>query len=112
MAFIKEAYSESRVEMIYELLKQEAENGAPKEYDVKIDELKVVSRNNNPERFYDFEQFVLPESRNITITIHDRSHRSTKYTSVTAGRAERGGTIRHREKSAFENATRKIQMGI
>lgn len=79
MAFIKEAYTENRVEMIYELLKKDAENGSPREYDVMVDGLKVVSRNNDPGRFYDFEQFVLPESSNITINIHERSHRSMKY---------------------------------
>ncbi len=79
MAFIKEAYTENRVEMIYELLKKDAENGSPRDYDVMVDGLKVVSRNNDPGRFYDFEQFVLPESCNITINIHERSHRSMKY---------------------------------
>jgi hypothetical protein len=79
MAFIKEKYSESRVSMIYELLKKDAGNDAPKEYDIKVDELKVVSRNNDPERFYDFEQFVLLDSKNITINIHDKSHRSVRY---------------------------------
>lgn len=79
MAFIKEAYSESRVEMISEFLKKEALNGSPKDYEVKIDELKVVSRNNDPDRFYEFEEFVMPESRNITIIIHDKSHTNTKY---------------------------------
>jgi hypothetical protein len=79
MAFIKEAYTENRVEMIYELLKKDAENGSPREYDVMVDGLKVVSKNNDPGRFYDFEQFVLPESSNITINIHERSHRSMKY---------------------------------
>lgn len=79
MAFIKEPYSESRVEMISEFLKKEGANGTPKDYEIKIDELKVVSRNNNPDRFYEYEEFVVPESRNITIIIHDKSHTCTKY---------------------------------
>jgi hypothetical protein len=80
MAFVKENYSESRVNLIYELLKKEAENGSPKDYEIKVDELKVVSRNNDPGRFYDFEQFVLPESKNVTIIIHNNLHRSLRYT--------------------------------
>lgn len=79
MAFIKEAYTENKVEMIYELLKRDAENGSPRDFDITVDGLKVVGRNNDPARFHDFEQFVLPESRDITINIHERSHRSTKY---------------------------------
>ena len=79
MAFIKEAYSENRVDIIYELLKKEAAHGNAKDYDVSVDGLKAVSRNNNPERFFEFEEFVLPESKGITISIYERSHRCTRY---------------------------------
>lgn len=79
MAFVKEMYSESRVDMIYELLKKDAGNGYRKDYEISVDELKVVSRNNDPDRFFEFEQFVLPESRNITISIHEQSHRCLRY---------------------------------
>ena len=80
MALAKEMYSANRVNLIYQLLKNEADNGTPKEYDVKVDELKVVSRTNDPERFYSHEEFVLPETRNITINIYDsKSHRCTRY---------------------------------
>lgn len=80
MALAKEMYSANRVNLIYQLLKNEADNGTPKEYDVKVDELKVVSRTSDPERFYSHEEFVLPETRNITINIYDsKSHRCTRY---------------------------------
>ncbi len=80
MALAKEMYSANRVNLIYQLLKNEADNGTPKEYDVKVDELKVVSRTNDPERFYSYEEFVLPETRNITINIYDsKSDRCTRY---------------------------------
>ncbi len=81
MALVKEMYTANRVNLIYQLLKNEAENGAPKEYDIKVDELRVVSRNNDPERFFSHEEFVLPETKNITINIYDnKSHRCTRYT--------------------------------
>lgn len=80
MALVKEMYSASRINLIYQLLKNEAENDTPKEYDIKVDDLKVVSRNSDPERFHSHEEFVLPESRNITINIYDsKSHRCTRY---------------------------------
>lgn len=81
MALVKEMYSANRVNLIYQLLKNEAENGTPKEYDIKVDELRVVSRTNDPERFFSHEEFVLPETKNITINIYDnKSHRCTRYT--------------------------------
>lgn len=80
MAIVKERYSATRVDKIYQLLKNEAENGSAKEYDVKVDELKVVSRTNDPERFYSHEDFVLAETQSISINIYDGgSHRCTRY---------------------------------
>lgn len=79
MSFIKELYSESRVDMIYELLKKEAELGNAKDYDISIDGLKVVSRNKDPERFWEFEQYIVQKSKNITISVHERSHRCIRY---------------------------------
>jgi hypothetical protein len=81
MALVKEKYSESGVNRIYQLLKNEAENGIPKDYDIKVDELKVVNRNNNPDRFFEHEQFLLPETKSITVNIYDGSSpRCIRYT--------------------------------
>jgi hypothetical protein len=81
MALVKEKYSESGVNRIYQLLKNEAENGIPKDYDIKVDELKVVNRNNNPDRFFEHEEFILPETKIITVNIYDGSSpRCMRYT--------------------------------
>jgi|GEM_PF-2626615 len=73
MALIKEKYSPNGVNRIYQLLKNEAEKSTAKEYDVKVDNLKVVSRNNDPERFFEHEAFLLANSKSITINIYDGS---------------------------------------
>jgi hypothetical protein len=80
MAIIKEVYSSTRVNLIYQLLRNEADNGTPKEYDVRVDELKVVSRTSDPERFHGHEDFVLPETKSIVINIYDgTSNRCNRY---------------------------------
>ncbi len=80
MAIIKEAYSANRINLIYQLLKNEAENKQPKDYDVRIDELKVVSRTADPERFFDHEDFILADTKSVTINIYDgMSNRCTRY---------------------------------
>ena len=80
MAIIKEVYSSTRVNLIYQLLRNEADNGTPKEYDVRVDELKVVSRTSDPERFHGHEEFVLPETRSVIINIYDgTSNRCNRY---------------------------------
>lgn len=73
MALIKEKYSPNGVNRIYQLLKNEAEKGTAREYDIKVDNLKVVSRNNDPERFFEHEAFLLANSKSITINIYDGS---------------------------------------
>ena len=80
MAIVKEVYSSNRVNLIYQLLKNEADNGTPKEYDIKVDDLKVVSRTSDPERFHGHEDFVLSETKSIMINIYDgTSNRCTRY---------------------------------
>lgn len=83
MAIVKEAYSANRINLIYQLLKNEAENKQPKDYDVRIDELKVVSRTADPERFFDHEDFILADTRSVTINIYDgMSNRCTRYNLI------------------------------
>jgi hypothetical protein len=80
MALIKEVYSANGISRIYQLLKNEADNGTPKEYDIRVDALKVVSRNNDPERFFEHETFLLANCKHITVNIYDGSSpRCTKY---------------------------------
>ncbi len=81
MALMKEMYSVSGINRIYQLLKNEAASGGPKEYDIKVDAMKVVSRNIDPERFFEHEQFLVANSKSITVNIYDGSSpRCMKYT--------------------------------
>ncbi len=73
MALIKEKYSPNGVNRIYQLLKNEAEKGTAREYDMKVDNLKVVNRNKDPERFFEHEAFLLANSKSISINIYDGS---------------------------------------
>lgn len=80
MALVKEMYSANGIDRIYQLLKNEADKGTAKEYDIKVDAFKVVSRNNDPERFFEHEAFLMANSRNITVNIYDGSSpRCTRY---------------------------------
>lgn len=88
MAIIKEAYSSARVNLIYQLLKNEAEAGHPKDFDVRVDDLKVISRNTDPEKFHNHEEFVLPDTKSITINIYDgKSNRCNRYQLMLSAEA-------------------------
>jgi hypothetical protein len=80
MSIVKEKYSTSRINMIHQMLVNDKEQGHPRDYDIKVDELKVVLRTEDPERFFTHEEFVQPETACITINIYDgNSRRCTKY---------------------------------
>ncbi len=80
MALIKEAYTPNGINRIYQLLKNEAGKGTSREYDIKVDNLKVVSRTADPERFFEHEEFVMASSKHITVNIYEgASTRCNRY---------------------------------
>lgn len=80
MSIVKEKYNANRINLLYQMLLNDKEQGQPREYDIKVDDLKIVQRTNDPERFHMHEEFVQPETKNITINIYDgNSRRCTKY---------------------------------
>lgn len=80
MSIVKEKYSSNRINLLHQMLLNDAEQGDPRDYDIKVDELKVVQRTNDPERFFSHEEFVQPETACITVNIYDgSSRRCTKY---------------------------------
>lgn len=80
MSIVKEKYSSSRINMLHQMLVNDKEQGHPRDYDIKVDELKVVQRTDDPERFFMHEEFVQPETGCITVNIYDgSSRRCTKY---------------------------------
>lgn len=100
MALVKEQYSVNGVNRIYQLLKNEAERGIAKEYDVKVDALKVVGRNCDPERFFEHETFLLGNSKNITVNIYDGSSpRCTRYMLLLSPEEPSGQELSGIEKS-------------
>ena len=80
MSIVKEKYSSNRINLLHQMLLNDAEQGNPRDYDIKVDELKVVQRTDDPERFFSHEEFVQPETACITVNIYDgSSRRCTKY---------------------------------
>lgn len=80
MSIVKEKYSSNRINMLHQILVNDHEQGYARDFDIKVDELKVVQRTNDPERFFVHEEFVQPETACVTINIYDgNSRRCTKY---------------------------------
>lgn len=80
MAFVKEKYSGARINLLYQLLQSDYEDGRPREYDISVDDLKVVRRTTDPEKFFSHEDFITEEARYLTITLYEgTSKRNTRY---------------------------------
>ena len=80
MSIVNEKYSANRVNLIHQMLVNDASQGQLRDYEIKVDELKVVQRTGDPELFFHHEEFVQPTTQCITISIFDGgSRRCTKY---------------------------------
>lgn len=80
MAIVTQAYNTQRLILLQQVLLSDAEEGRPREYEIAVDDLKVVRRTADPERFPVHEDFVTPETRSVVITIYEgASRRNTRY---------------------------------
>ena len=80
MSIINEKYSASRINLLHQMLVNDTSQGKPRDYEIKVDELKVVQRTNDPEHFFQHEDFVQPDTQSIIISIFDgASRKCTKY---------------------------------
>lgn len=80
MAIVKEKYAGQKINLLYQLLQSDYEDGRPREYDISVDDLKVVRRTTDPEKFFAHEDFVSGETKYITITLYEgTSKRNTRH---------------------------------
>ena len=80
MAIVKEKYSGAKINLLYQLLQADAEDGRPREYDITVDDLKVVRRTTDPEKFFSHEDFIREDTRYLTISLYEgSSKRNTRY---------------------------------
>jgi hypothetical protein len=80
MAIVKEKYTAQKINLLFQLLQSDNEDGRPREYDICVDDLKVVRRTTDPEKFFSHEDFINEETNYITITLYEgTSKRNTRY---------------------------------
>ena len=80
MAIVKEKYTAQKINLLFQLLQSDHEDGRPREYDICVDDLKVVRRTTDPEKFFAHEDFINEETNYITITLYEgTSKRNTRY---------------------------------
>jgi hypothetical protein len=76
-------YSTERMSLLKQLLLNNAEAGKPSDYEIRVDDLKVVSRTSDPDQFDNYEEFVTGETRRVIVLIYDgTSRRNTRHTFI------------------------------
>lgn len=111
MAIVKEKYAAPKINLLYQLLQGDAEEGRPREYDIAVDDLKVVRRTTDPERFFAHEDFIREDTRSVTITLYEgTSKRNTRYIYyLRDGEADDRGSLAGIEQSVNEKMQRERQ---
>jgi hypothetical protein len=67
--------------MLKQLLINNAESGKPTDYEIRVDDMKVVPRTNDVDQFDSHEEFVSGETGKIVVLIYDgTSRRNTRHT--------------------------------
>lgn len=104
MAIVKEKYTGQKINLLYQLLQSDYEDGRPREYDISVDDLKVVRRTTDPEKFFTHEDFVSGETKYITITLYEgTSKRNTRHVYyLKEGAEEKKATLSGIEQTVNE----------
>lgn len=77
-----QTYSAERITMLKQTLLNSAEASKPRDYEIRVDDMKVVPRTNDTEQFDNYEEFVTEETKKIIVLIYDgtspagRTHRA------------------------------------
>ena len=76
MSVIREKYSPGRIDMLNRILMNDHSQGQPRDYEIKVDGLKVVQRTNDPERFFQHEDFLQSDTVCLSIAIYEHKSRN------------------------------------
>jgi hypothetical protein len=80
MGIVKEKYTEQRINQLHQLLLNDNEKQKSRDYDIKVDDLKVVQRTNDVDNFFKHEDFIDYTTKSVTINLYDGcSRRCTRY---------------------------------
>jgi len=76
-----ERYNSQRLEFLKQLLTNSVENSkAPQDYEIRVDDMRVVPRTNNPELFDSYEDFITEQTRSVLVMLYEGvSRKNAKY---------------------------------
>lgn len=80
MSIIRNPYSNAKIAQLRQLLYNNKESGKPIEYEIRIDELRVVPRTSDPEQFDNHEEFIDEHTQSVHVILYEGiSRKNTRY---------------------------------
>ena len=76
MPVYDEPFNQSRIDMLHQVLLSHEEQGNPIDYEIWVDDLKVISRTDDPAMFHHYVDFVNADTKSITVTFYNGDSRS------------------------------------
>jgi FtsZ-binding cell division protein ZapB len=105
MALVQEKFSQDLIEGIQQYLINSFEQNEPEDYEILVDKFKVVKRTKDIARFEQYENFVKPATKTVTIIIYEgSSNRNTKHILYLSGEVP-FSEAENRGKSSITNQT-------
>lgn len=71
-------FSKGRIALLKHSLQNSAKTGKPAEYEIFVDNIKIIPRTNNHELFDDFEGFMDNDTMTLTIVIYEGTSRRNR----------------------------------
>lgn len=74
-----EIYEPKKLDAIYQNLVANNGIGKTQDYEIRVDDFPVVGKNNDPERFMSYADFITPETKHVTVKLYRSNGQSDKY---------------------------------
>ena len=73
-------YSHEKIGLLKQMLVNSTEAGKPSDYEIRVDDMKVVPRTNDIDQFDNHEEFITDETRKVVVLVYDgNSRRNVRY---------------------------------
>lgn len=81
MPIVKGQYEQSRVDSLRRSLQREADRGKPRDFEIWVDDFRIVPRTHDLNDFDEYEQEVRDTTRNVSFLLYDgpATNRNTRY---------------------------------
>lgn len=75
-----QTFTPENISRLKKTLVNSAEAGKPQDYEIRVDDMKVVPRTNDVEQFDNYEEFITNDTKKIVVLVYDgSSRRNEKY---------------------------------